>query len=110
MSDSFELVLHFVKNQIGKHNFFLTKETTIENDLRITGDDADEFMIEFFKEFQIDVKDYDFRNHFEVEGFALFNLAKLIGLKTYHSNKETIPITLGHLEKVVKMKKWELPE
>jgi len=48
----------------------ITYLTTLEGDLGISGLDADEFMYEFFKRFDIDYTGFELSKYFGPEGFS----------------------------------------
>ncbi|PWU02598.1 MAG: hypothetical protein C5B52_05085 [Bacteroidetes bacterium] len=104
----FDRIVNFVEKQRWKYKKKLSRSTTLERDLGITGDEADEFMLAFFKEFNIDYSSFDPSNYFGVEYFDFLGLSKLmLRLKgTKNGQKETKDLTLGDLERVVLAGKW----
>lgn len=95
--DSFEKILKFVLRERGRYKKTLTRETTLEKDLKISGEDSDEFIEAFGREFNVEISQLDLSKHFVSEGsFALFKLI-LFGIDTGKT-----PITLGDLEKAIK--------
>ncbi|WP_285008669.1 DUF1493 family protein [Pedobacter faecalis] len=86
----------------GRYKIELTRDTQLERDLKITGDDALEFFEEFGKRFDIDTEDLELSEYFAPEGS--FSLYKLI-----FTGKETKKkvITLGHLEKAIALGKLD---
>lgn len=92
-NELFQQVIDFVIDIRGKYRFPLTMETSLEKDLHITGDDADEFIIAFSKEFNIDISDFDISKYFGSEG----GFMGLFGWAT--PGKQ--PITLGDLYNAV---------
>ena len=46
----------------------ITRDTSIEGDLKITGDDADDFLIEFGKRFNVDMRHFRIGDYFGDEG------------------------------------------
>jgi acyl carrier protein len=94
--DIFDKLLRFIYVQRGTYNFILSRDTTLERDLRISGDDAYEFFDAFSKEFNIDLSDFDLSKYFAPEGsFALFKLIFL----GFDSGK--IPLSIGDLENAI---------
>ena len=85
----FEQIQQFVVSERWKYNFPLTMQTTLEGDLRITGDDADEFLIAFGEKFNVDVSEFDSAAYFGGEG-GLAGWRKL-------PTPGKIPLTLGAL-------------
>ncbi len=86
---------YLVKEQ-GSFKVVLKRETTLEGDLKITGQDAYDFIESFSKEFNVDIKDLNWSKYFAGEGIT----AALIGLFGFDSKEN--PLTLGDLEKAVK--------
>jgi hypothetical protein len=77
----------------------ITRETAIEKDLGITGDDADEFLIAFGKEFNVDVNQFSIGDYFGDEGDPI--LPAIIRFLTGRKEREKKILTIGHLEKAV---------
>lgn len=77
----------------------LSYETSLERNLRITGDDADEFLIAFGKEFNVDVSKFPIGDYFGDEGDPI--LPALIRMFTGKKKRKTKELTIGHLEKAV---------
>ena len=73
----------------------IKRETTLEGDLKIYGDDSDEFLIAFGKEFNVDVSQFPIGNYFSNEGSHL--LLWLIGKQ----KRQIKQLTIGQLEKAV---------
>lgn len=88
--DIFESLVQFVEIQRWKYNFPLKKTTQIERELRITGDDAIEFLIEYGKYFNVDVTKFMAADYFDGEGMNWL-------LPNSNSNKKIL--TLGDLVK-----------
>ena len=82
----FEQIRQFVESEQGRCRFALTPETTLEGDLHITGDDADEFLAAFGNRFHVDVSGFDYAAYFGSEG-TFRNLP----------TPGKIPLTLGDL-------------
>ena len=101
---AFLKIVDFIENN--KYNDFglfkkslkLTRATTIENDLGITGDDATDFMVDFSKTFGIDLEKFDPCCYFELEGF-LYGLFMPFFSKATNDciKKKKHQITLGML-------------
>lgn len=77
----------------------LTRETSIEKELRVTGDYADEFLIAFGKEFNVDVSKFRIGDYFGDEGDPI--LPELIRTFTGKKSRQTKELTINHLEKAV---------
>lgn len=77
----------------------IKRETSLEGDLKITGDDADEFLIAFGKEFNVDVNKFPIGDYFGDEGDPL--LPAIIRLFKGNDKREKKTLTVGHLEKAI---------
>lgn len=75
------------------------RDTSIELDLKIKGDDADEFLIAFSKEFSVDVSKFKIGNYFGDEGDPI--LPAIIRASTDRKKLQRKVLTIGHLEKAV---------
>lgn len=104
----FEQIVSFVEKERWKYKIALTRETSLEKDLGITGDDADDFMGAFFKEFKIKQESFDISNYFGSEGFDPLGISTVILKLTGKARKRKIlrDITLGELEKAVLAGRW----
>src|SRR5688572_14125648 len=101
MSDEiFDRLKKFIVEERWEYDFPLTRETAIEKDLRITGDDSDEFLIAFGKEFNVDVSQFPIGDYFGDEGDPI--LPAIIRFLTGKKKRQTKTLTIGHLEKAVK--------
>jgi acyl carrier protein len=85
----FNELVTFVRNQIGVYDTPITRDTLIEDELGVTGDDAYDLIISFGKKYKIKVD--------------TFNLGKYFGDEPglFPINREIKPFTIGHLEKAV---------
>jgi acyl carrier protein len=87
---TFEEIKTFVIEQALIADSGLSRDTRIEKDLGITGDDAVELLIAYSKQFNVDVSKFNAAEYFEPEGMnVLFSNSV--------TNKKTL--TLGDLEK-----------
>ena len=80
----------FVSQQVGRYDVSITRGTLIEDDLGVTGGDADDLIIAFSKKYNVNIDDFDFRKYFYDEP-GIFNL----------QNRIIKPFTVGHLEKAI---------
>jgi len=108
----FDKIVQFLNVQIGESWWSkkpLSVETKLSEDLRIDGADAIDFFTAFEKHFNIDMTSLDLRKFFNNEGFDPIGLSWIImklGGKTNPPKESYRPITLGHLEEVIKQGKW----
>lgn len=110
--NTFERLSQFIISQRGKYRKPFTLNTTLEKDLGITGDDADEFMYAFFTHFNVDYSNFEIGKYFYGEGFDLFNIIglirKLLGKKML-SNPQ-YDIILLDLMNAIEAGKWIDPK
>lgn len=63
-------VFAFVRRELPTYKGALTMDTRVGEDLRLIGDDADEFLDKFSKEFDVDFSEFTFNDYFPDEGSA----------------------------------------
>ena len=83
---------------------------TLEADLGVTGDDADDFMGAFARRFNVSAGDFDFHRYFEMEGFSVWPfsiftnwLHRRWGIRKYDQRE---PLTLAMLQRAIDMGVW----
>lgn len=80
--------------------------------LGLKGDDCHEFMTDFAEIFQVDLTEYVWPNYHLAEDealdvrAALRPLMRFAGLKTQPLNRDLIPISIEHLQKVALLGRW----
>lgn len=84
------------------HNIELKQSTTLNKDLGIYGDDADEVIYEFSKKFNVNIENINLSKYFEPEGSTFF--INIFSKKKPLKEKE---LTLGDLEKAIRIGKLE---
>ena len=84
---------------------------TLEDDLGVTGDDADDFMDTFSKRFNVESGDFDFHRYFEMEGFSVWPfsiftnwLHRRWGIKKYEQRE---PLTVAMLQHAIDLGVWD---
>lgn len=96
--DTFEKIKEFVIRESLVDNLEITRMTTIERDLGITGDDAWNLMEKFRNEFCVDISNFEFDKYFQEEGSWvlgwLFNIFKKRNMRE--------KLTVGQLEEAIK--------
>lgn len=85
----------------------LTRDTQLDDDLDVTGDEAEDFMEHFFEEFSIDFGDYNFDHYFVPEGFSPLETFLLLISKKKRASYDRSPITLGMLHQAALDGRWE---
>jgi len=96
----FERLKKFIIRETFVNDVEITSNTIIETEFGVTGDDADNFIIAFSKEFNVDVSNFEIAKHFKGEGdttlISIFNFFK--GKKT---EEKYLALTVGDLERAV---------
>lgn len=106
-SDVWDNLESFVRKESGIFSDkTLNRDTSLEDDLDITGDDSDTFMERFFNYFSVDVGDFDIDRYFLGEGGNFLSLLVNAIFKRNAEKFHKIPLTLGMLEKAIILKKW----
>lgn len=77
----------------------INRDTSLEDDLKITGDDSDEFLIAFGKEFNVDVSKFPIGDYFGDEGDTI--LPAITGVFTGKTKRQTKKLTIRDLENAV---------
>lgn len=85
----------------------INARSQIEKDLGITGDDAIELMQAFAEEFEADLAGMEFCRHFGLEGFDLFGAQRR---QPGGGDYGVYPITISHLARLAKERRWSLPD
>ncbi|MBN9284147.1 MULTISPECIES: DUF1493 family protein [Flavobacterium] len=95
----FENIKQFIIRERWEYDFPLTRDTSIQEDLLIYGDDAVEFIVKFGKEFSVNVSNFMAADYFRAEGGI--NLPPVIAQLFPKKNKGYKELTIGDLEKAV---------
>lgn len=67
-------LITFIRDTIREYNMPITRQTEIENDLGVTGDEAEDLIVAFGKRFNVDISNFDFSTYFYDEpGFFQIN-------------------------------------
>ena len=69
----FNEVLEFIEAQRGEYKFNISEATSLQEELKIYGDDAAEFMLAFGKQFNVDVSGFPVDKYFKGEGWSFFD-------------------------------------
>jgi hypothetical protein len=95
-------VIDFVANVAGVLPSGLLPATELEQDLGITGADAQELMDQYATCFQVDMSAFDFHRHFEGESLFAGFFAKLRG----NESMQFVPVTLDFLARAAQNRRW----
>lgn len=101
----FEKIKSFVIEQRWEYPFVLERTTKIEKDLRITGDDAVEFIFAFSKKFNVNISNFMMTEYFEPEGDKI--LPAMIRFFTGKKKAKNKELLLGDLERAVEAGKLD---
>jgi acyl carrier protein len=113
-------VKSFIEDQTNVRSDELSPDTRIYHDLGVTGDDADEFLEAFRREFGVDMANFNFDDHFTPELSAFAPLSPFFWLfmltPTYRKMMKrprdakrkfmVIPVTVMDLVKAAKEGNW----
>jgi len=92
----------FIEEERGNYRFELKKSTRIERDLKITGDDAVEFIMAFNERFDVDISEFMMDEYFEAEGMS--HMLPIIDFLLRRKKKRTRKsLTIGDLEKAIEL-------
>lgn len=94
-----EEIANLVVDKMGKYRKPLTRQTSLEKDLGMSGDDAVEFLLEFSKKFNVDIGNFKFKECFSPEGD--FILPAILRFLTGKKSEKHAELTLGDLERAV---------
>ena len=103
--EGFEKIKRFVIEQRWDYSFLLERTTKIEKDLKITGDDAVEFIFAFSKQFNVDVSNFMMTEYFEPEGDKI--LPAIIRFFTGQKKAKNKELLLGDVERAVEAGKLD---
>lgn len=106
--DTWSELVFFIREQaVLSNKKDITKSLTLEGDLGITGEDAEDFMRSFFERFKVDQGDFVFERYFNGEGFQPFGIIAMIFSKKIRKKYEKEKLTLGMLEAAILRGVWE---
>ncbi|UPK67368.1 DUF1493 family protein [Chitinophaga filiformis] len=91
----FNDLVAFIHRQSRGLDIPITMETSIENDLGITGDDGEDFIVEFSKMYSVDISNFYFTKYFYSE-------PSMIPMP-----EEIKMLTVGHLMKAIEARRLD---
>ena len=95
----FDKIKKFVIKQTFDRNMTWTRDTVLQTEVGLRGDDAVEFIIAFGKLFSVDVSNFIAVNYFSPEGDT--TIPDFIDWIRGKKKEPILPLTLGDLEKAV---------
>ena len=84
-----ESLVFFIREEIREFKRPITRETLIEEDLGVTGDDAADMIQKYGKNFNVNISNFNFTKYFNDEP------------SIFLSNKSRSVLSIGHLEKAI---------
>lgn len=91
----FNDLVAFIHSQSRGLDIPITMETSMENDLGITGDDGEDFIVEFSKKYSVDISNFYFTKYFYPEP-SMIPMPKEIKI-----------LTVGHLMKAIEERRLD---
>ena len=88
--DKFADLVNFIRKQVNEYIIPIKRETLIEDDLGVTGDEAEELIFNFSTHYKVDLKFFTFTKYFYDEPGA-FNF----------SNRAVSPFTVRDMERAI---------
>ena len=85
----FAQLVAFIRDKSGEHEMSITRETLIEDNLGITGDDAYDLIMELSRLYNVNVTQFEFRKYFNDEP------------SIFDTSRKVAPLTVGHLERAI---------
>jgi acyl carrier protein len=107
-------VIEFIERRLWKPQNGLSPETTIRDDLGVSGAEAADFMQDFGDEFGVDLSEFEFDLYFEREANALllpFSIIQALFRPSQRNERRasTVPITVRDLVRSAEAGKWITP-
>ena len=90
-----EDLISFIREGSGEFKMRITKETLIEDDLGVTGDDGVDLIKEYSEIFKVDISHFEYSKYFHPEPSFLISYGSVL------------PLTVGDLENAIKDGKLE---
>ena len=88
--EQFVKLVEFLREETGEVNMPITRQTLIEDDLGVTGDEAAELISNFSKRYGVNIQDFIFEHYFYDEP-GIFDFP----------NRTVKPFSVGGLEKAI---------
>ncbi|WP_126285664.1 DUF1493 family protein [Burkholderia stagnalis] len=103
----------FAREELGKPIFGgplkLTPDSRIEEDLRLTGLDAVEFIDKWAETFGVEAQGFPYNRYFGPESLDV--IKSVLGLfSKKHRDTELVPLTLGMLAEAMRRGRWNTAE
>ena len=95
--ETFDKLKSFVINQSAVQDEEVTRESKIQDELGIYGDDAMDFLIAYGRSFNVDITKFMAADYFSAEGDPI--LPAIIRFLTNRKKRQRKVLTVRHLEK-----------
>lgn len=102
---SFDEIATFVSEWAGVERSALTEATTLQNDIRLYGDDMFAFILDYSKRFGVDLSGFRWYFHTCEGGY---NIGALF-FRPPNKRVKNIPITIGMLHEFAQGGRWNIP-
>jgi acyl carrier protein len=99
--NNFEKVVALITHHMGTYKFELTRETKLERDLGISGDDAWDLIVDYSKKFNVDITCFEMNKYFSPEGDSI--LPSIFRTIQGEKNPHTKELTIGNLESALEL-------
>ncbi len=98
--DTFEQIVKFIHENRWEYPFQLTRNMSLQDDLKIHGDDAVDFLQRFATEFDVNISELNLSEYFKPEGDLILPL--IIGHVLGKEKRTYKKLTIGDLELAIK--------
>jgi len=100
-----EEIIDFIEKEFWKSN--LNSDSDVFKEVRIDGDDCDEFLLKYSEKYSVDMNDFLWYFHYQEEGSLSFSIGNLF-FKNPRQRVKEIPITPKMLTEFANSKKWTI--
>ena len=108
-TEAYDYIISLLREKYVSPHTEITGDTTLHHDLRLMGDDVQEFLVDIRKHYHANFRELDFNRFFKGEGWQLC-LPEISLFRSDRKNKWKIPVTIDHLVKVCIRQSWFEPE
>ena len=105
-SDALASILAFVAEETAYPVEKITLETSVQKDIGVNGDDAEELMERFSKTFQVDMKEFQIDRYFYPEHYCTFSPLKVVQWLVGDRPYLTDTIRIADLVKAAEHHRW----
>lgn len=88
-NSKFTELVSFIRDIIGEYEMIITRETAIESDLGVSGDEAGRLVVTLSKKYGFSIENFRFSRYFNDEPSFFCN------------SRNVQPFTVGHIEKAI---------